>query len=273
MNDDFSQSTDFQVADELQQQLPRKLSLTPRGVVMMLVILVASIGLLALGASLYIHETHEKRNGAILAREGSLINSDEARISLGRRSVCVHYTFSVTGETYYGEECLPESQSEGVETKIRESGTLPILYLPGNPSINHPADWQESGSLAGFLFFLLVVVIGLLVSQSIEIRRTWKLARYGKAAVGNVTGYKYLKNGHVSLKYEFRDTIRRPRGKDRRYLYFIFLRIQERIGRTHCSFSGRLNDVERVGPPFGTEGSSSKSSCQTQSKAPCLAWQ
>jgi hypothetical protein len=206
MTDDDLRSVEFHAPAELQQQLPRKISLTSRGIFIILATAIFSTALLAFAGAGFIHFAHEGKNAADLQRDGRLINADEARHEISRGGYIVYYTFTYNGEVYKGEAGVPDSISKGILAKIQESGTLPILYLPESPSINHPADWHESGSLPWFLYILVLLAILLFLSQSYEIRKNWQLARYGEAVVGIVGGYRYARNGTILLKYEFRDS-------------------------------------------------------------------
>jgi hypothetical protein len=154
----------------------------------------------------FLHEAHEKVNSATVASEGRQINADEARIGLFRRAAVLNYTFRLNGETYHGEARIPESIVNKVATELRESRTIPILYLPSNPSVNYPAEWQDSGSIPWSLCLLPVLSIVVRIAQGIEIHKNWKLARHGSDALGTVLGYKFSRNGTPSLKYEFRDS-------------------------------------------------------------------
>jgi hypothetical protein len=203
MNDNTSKSTS-DILVELQQQLPRRVSLTSRGTFMILAVTAISLILVALAIAGFTYDFHQRRNTAVLASDGRVINTDETQFSV-LRVLYINYEFTYNGNVYHGKAAVPKNISKSIMNKAHESGTLPILYLPSDPSINHPADWSESGPRPWYLLVFLLLAVVLVLSRSKEIRMNRRIARYGKVASGMVAGYKYLRNGNIRLKYEFRD--------------------------------------------------------------------
>jgi YD repeat-containing protein len=52
----------------------------------------------------------------------------------------VSYTFSADGTAFTGRALLPSD----VQVPLDEAGPIAIRYLPSDPTINHPADWEWS---------------------------------------------------------------------------------------------------------------------------------
>jgi len=112
----------------------------------------------------------------------------------------VLYSFSVDGTTYSNEALEPNSPVSG--SALDKGDNIPILFLPSNPKINHPAAWEWSvvdgwyttAGVIGCILIGAVVLAGLL--------RDRKLARYGKATVGVVLGC--TRDGRLfRIEYEF----------------------------------------------------------------------
>jgi hypothetical protein len=116
----------------------------------------------------------------------------------------VDYTFIGDGKTYTGKAIVP------LETYhiVKSATSLTIRYLPENPTVNHPVDWEWSAmsewdpiltvSLVAGLGFLFFVLPQMLFER--------KLVAQGIATIGIVT--KCLVSGRsgefINLKYDFR---------------------------------------------------------------------
>ncbi len=205
MTSDVSQLTGNQFSEELRQSLPRKISLTSRGAFSISATLAVSVALISLAIGGFIYDAHQRKNASDLAREGALTNADGTSYSTSSHGVYINYTFTCNGESYRGEAKIPEERLAAIQATIQKSGTLSIRYLPDDPSVSHPADWRESGTRPWFLFVPILLAFVLLIAWTREIRNDRRLALHGEIAIGTVMGCKYLRNGHVSLKYEFRD--------------------------------------------------------------------
>jgi hypothetical protein len=120
------------------------------------------------------------------------------------RSATVFYSFIYDGRSYSGKALLPHEYL-GKVLNYSKSGGFPVLFLPRDPSINHPSDWAGNGPFP-FIGYLIILI--LIVQWTGLIRlfvRDLRLARNGIVAVANVTGRSYGSRGGIKLRYEFRD--------------------------------------------------------------------
>jgi hypothetical protein len=204
LTDDNLRSIEFHAQVELQQQLPRKIRFTTRGLLTILANLVFSIALVALAVSGFFFNAKQSKNGEELVAAGRVISADDAYI-VESRAFHVHYTFTYDGEKYRGESTIPEELSESVRKSVLTTHTLPILYVPSDPSINHPQGWRETEAPPWFLLFLVGTVLVLWLVHGKYLRQNSRLAREGTVAIGIVKRCSYGRNGGFLLKYEFRD--------------------------------------------------------------------
>ena len=204
MADDNLRLIEFHAQVELQQQLPRKIRLTTRGLLTILASLVFSLALIALALSGFFFNAKQKKNGDELVTAGRVISADDAYIVESRASH-VHYTFSYNGQEYRGEATVPEELSDSVRNSILTTHTLPILYVPTDPSINHPQGWRETEAPPWFLLFLVGTVLVLWLVHGKYLRQNSRLAREGAVAIGIVKRCSHGRNSGFLLKYEFRD--------------------------------------------------------------------
>jgi hypothetical protein len=188
---------------DLQQKTPRRFRLSAMGVYYLLGSLMVSIALLTFVIGFSIHDAKLIKNGKELEHEGRLIYTDDVKAGGGRQAT-VFYSFTYQGETYRSSAYLPKAYLSLVE-RYSKSGSFPVIFLPNNPSVNHPNDWHDTESLPWlkhlfvFLVFVQWCILFRLVIQDL------RLIRKGIAVVGRVTSCRLSRNGGIVLKYEFRD--------------------------------------------------------------------
>jgi hypothetical protein len=108
------------------------------------------------------------------------------------------YAFSVRGATYTGKARLPRSSS----LDLHQSDHILIRYLPSDPTINHPADWEWSAFMdldSEVMFAFLMAVFAFPLSA---LQRIKKLAREGMPAEGVVKGCT-RRDRVFRVEYEF----------------------------------------------------------------------
>jgi hypothetical protein len=193
------------VPAELQQVLPRKFrpQLAVGSIYYFVGTMVVS-GAIATFAMLGGSQTlKEIKDRNALKQESSLTYTNDVRVG-GLHSATVYYSFVSKGRQYRGEAFLPREYSERVRSYSR-TGNFPVLFVPTNPSINHPYDWTGSGSpLLFFILSLIVIVQWVLLARFMLY--DLRLARNGVVALAQVTRCYYGRNGGIRLKYEFRDS-------------------------------------------------------------------
>jgi hypothetical protein len=116
----------------------------------------------------------------------------------------VDYTFTADGKTYLGKAIVPLDAYH----KIKSASSLSIRYLPENPALNHPVDWEWSVISEWDPIFTIILVAGLgcLVFLVPRMRFERRLAAEGIAAFGMVTkcSVSGRRGEFINLKYDFR---------------------------------------------------------------------
>jgi hypothetical protein len=183
MDHDDSQTRDRGV-EELNAALPRKVRLSDGGRnsfwgAVSLVVVEAI--LLAVGCQ--IDAKHMRQRGA-LRSEGRDAPGDVTAKGQSRSGVWVDYTFEVDGLAYQGYAVLPDDRR--INPKV--GGQIPVRYLPSDPSISHPSDWEWSAGwdIVPLIFMQLFPVLGAVMLVAFYRQR--ELARKGWVVEGKVTG-------------------------------------------------------------------------------------
>lgn len=183
---------------ELVGPLPRKTKLSSTngwyGVIVGSVLLgLGSVlcGYLCIDASI------QMQHRAVLRRDGRDIVGRVSMTHGGHGDSTVSYTFPLNGVTYFGKAQLPDYY-----LVLHESDQIAVRYLPSNPDINHPAEWEWSGltGVVAKVFVLFFMAMGGVAFALLSRER--KLAREGKVAEGVVTDCVQEKN-QFRVEYEF----------------------------------------------------------------------
>lgn len=189
---------------ELQQPVPRKIRLAAMGVYYLVGNVVLSVLFSALAIAILSDTVSVVRKGKELARNGILAYTGDVQ---PRGRATVEYSFTYNGNVYRGEALLPDRYSNKIEG-YRKSGNFPVLFLPLDPSINHPSDWHDDESYSSPIisYILIAVVVCSWSYLGMFILRDWQLTRNGEVSIGRVTQCSRSINGGAQLRYEFRDT-------------------------------------------------------------------
>lgn len=116
----------------------------------------------------------------------------------------VGYTFIADGKTYAGEAIVPPAEIHTVSL----NSDLPIRYLPENPAVNHPVDWEWSVISEWDAYFIPILVVGLgcmfFITPQLLFER--RMAVEGVVAIGVVTKCSVSGRGgsFINLTYDFR---------------------------------------------------------------------
>lgn len=202
MNDEPLVEKSFCIPRELQQDVPRKVRLSGKGTYYLVGSGIVSMAIAAFILVVGSLTPNEIRNRNALERGGEVTYTNDVRVG-GMRSATVFYSFSYAGRTYDGEAFLPHEYLDSILSYSKHGG-FPVLFLPTNPSINHPYGWS-SGSFPYFLYIFVAIIVVQWAVLLNYLVRDLRLARYGLVAIATVTGCGLGRNDSAVLKYEFRD--------------------------------------------------------------------
>ena len=189
---------DANVASELAGPLPRKVCATRRG--FWTVTGTAIVTVFALAATLWLGKNAMQniQNWEALRRDGSDTVGQVTRTHNGKH-LTVYYSFTVNGTTVTGSAEAPKQ----FEQILEDSSPLTIRYLPSNPSVNQPADWEYGPSdSVWFLLPLPILISGILFLISLRMERS--LVADGVPAAAVITRSDYHSRGGYTATYEFR---------------------------------------------------------------------
>jgi len=166
--------------------------------------------LLAIVASFIIvrEAIQETQHREALREASAVIGNREAigtidHLSTHRDSHSVQYNFIAgDGAIYTGVSEVPDQFYASLHT----SGSLPIRYLPSDPTVNHPSAWEESDySIWGNLIVPFILVAGALCLLLI-LHMDRQLIAEGVPVVAVVTACSpgYWRNYGFVVTYDFR---------------------------------------------------------------------
>ena len=142
------------------------------------------------------------REREALRRDGRETAGEIAKLwSPGRGThTKVRYSFTVNGILYTGEAQVPDRYIRS----LRQSSVLSIRYLPANPAVNNPSDWEWSvfQKLNSFVAAVLMLVFGIVLFMPLQGER--KLSANGAPVSGIITNCSMRGRGGFLVKYEFR---------------------------------------------------------------------
>jgi hypothetical protein len=149
------------------------------------------------------------RNREALRQAGSqVIGNNEVigtidQLTSHRSSHHVQYTFIAgNAAVYTGEAQVPDNMFAGLEV----NGPLSIRYLPANPTVNHPAAWEESDLSIWAILFSPSIFVGAGLFSLLSLRGGRQLVAEGTPVIAVVTACSGPVGRSVwfNVKYEFR---------------------------------------------------------------------
>jgi len=131
-------------------------------------------GLICIGGASYYYAEQAWHREA-LNRGGREAIARITEIDSGRGSTAVYYTFRLSGTVHQGHAYFPQDRY----LNIRVGEEMPILFLPSDPSINHPISWEwwSWWDLVPQLFLLFFSCVGAVPAGALY--RDRRLARVG----------------------------------------------------------------------------------------------
>jgi len=111
----------------------------------------------------------------------------------------VTYTFDHAGGRYTRSSRVPYVNWQ----TLREGGTLSVRYLPTQPEISRPVEWEERPVQwwAGILTGGMLMMTGPLLV--LPVRKQYLLLAEGRPAPGSIVELKAGDKGTLIVKYEF----------------------------------------------------------------------
>ena len=147
MDRDLSSADAAAIPSELTGRVPRRTRMSQNS------LLGAAIGTtmllvgLVIGFAMGRNSLQAMQNREALRQTGSqVIGNNQVigtidQLTSGRNSHHVQYTFiAADGAVFTGTAPVPDNMWSGLQV----NGPLSIQYLPADPSVNHPAGWEES---------------------------------------------------------------------------------------------------------------------------------
>lgn len=180
------------IPNELTGPLPRKTCLAQKGIQLAVVLAVVLVAAVAQAFWAGLHATH------LLQTKSALRQTNREVIGKIDRQTKSEYFYSFLAEgREFTDDASIQFQTLGV------SDPLPIRYLPSNPSINHPAAWEEPTVLAWIPFLYQMILVPALLVILVTMSNARRLVTVGRPAVAVVTDCSYHQKGGFQVKYEF----------------------------------------------------------------------
>lgn len=186
---------------ELRGPLPRRAQMNSTNASAMVVVVVLCLGVGGIMFGSTCHDILAQiRQRTALRQEGRDTVGKVTATHAGHGPPTVTYAFEANGLNYSGKAELTNDRPI-----FHESDQIAVRYLPMDPTVNHPADWEWSGleimDLIPEVFVLFLTSVG--VVALVALFRDRKLARRGRPAKGVVVDCSPSKSD-FRVEYEFR---------------------------------------------------------------------
>ena len=128
----------------------------------LVVVVVLCLGLGGLITGNFCLEIHKQiQQRAILRQEGHDAAGKVTATHAGHGPSTVSYRFQANGTSYLGKAEMPHYR-----LILHEADPIAVRYLPSDPTVNHPADWEWSGleimDLIPEVFMLFFTSVGVI---------------------------------------------------------------------------------------------------------------
>jgi|SRR5579863_8750491 len=133
----------------------------------LVVVVVLCLGLGGLIASSFGFEIHKQnQQRTLLRQEGRDTAGKVTATHAGHGPSTVSYKFQADGTSYVGKAEMPNYR-----LILHEKDPIAVRYLPTDPTVNHPADWEWSGfeimDLVPEVFILCFTSVGVIALVSL----------------------------------------------------------------------------------------------------------
>jgi hypothetical protein len=187
------------IPDELKGRVPRRARPEGTGIALSIGGLIILVLVSSFAVSTVVDVVQHARNRTALRRNGSIVTGWKEQLSPGGRGRDdkLRYSFTVSGEHYAGEARVP---GENV-VAVMHSHVIGVRYLPINPSVNQPADWEWSPEWGQIVPMPLGFLMGGLLVAAVLTE--WQLVAKGTAVDAVVTECTENSKGGFRVSYEF----------------------------------------------------------------------
>jgi len=184
---------------EINEGIPRRVRLDVDAAMPILIFCLLCLGVGAIWSTAFgLYALRQERHRKALSLEGRRATGQITEI-YGGRSTDVHYTFRFNGTVYYGNARF----HEGRYLDIHPREEVSIDFLPTDPSINHPTNWQWWSWWDVVPQLFVPLVLGLGVAGLVVLYRERRLARIGWVTEGKVIACAPKSGGRFRVDYEF----------------------------------------------------------------------
>ena len=179
----------------------RPVQLTGAGIALLVVAAALLLGAVAAAIGLGTTARRQAEDHRLLQEQG--VNAD-ARITRVWRSSdkdqqhLVSYRFTVEEREYVARKTVPAR----IWQTLKAGSSLPVRFLPSNPKVNHPIEWDETPMPDWVPYLVFAVLAAIACLCAIQLRNQMRLLTEGRPAPGIVTGQRRTKDGTV-IRYEF----------------------------------------------------------------------
>jgi hypothetical protein len=195
----------------------RPVRLTGAGIAMVVLAGAMLLGAVAAGIGLGTTFRRQVKDLRLLQEQG--VNTDAQITRVWRSSGkdqqhLVSYRFTAGELEYTARKGVPPR----IWQTLRAGSTLPVRFLPSNPKVNHPTEWDDTPMPNWVPYLVSGELAVIAVVLAILLRKQVRLLTEGRPAPGIVTGHRRTKNGTV-IRYEFQlmnGATAKGRGQSRR---------------------------------------------------------
>ena len=179
----------------------RPVGLTGGGIALLVVAAMMLLGAVAAGIGLGTTAKRQAKDHRLLQEQG--VNT-EAQITRVWRSGdknqqrLVSYRFTVQERAYAARKGVPSR----IWQTLRAGSSLPVRFLPSDPKVNHPTEWDDTPMPSWLPYLLSGGLVAIAFGITIPLRIQMRLLTEGRPAPGTVTGHRRTKDGTI-LRYEF----------------------------------------------------------------------
>ena len=195
----------------------RPVRLTGSGIALLVMAGAMLLGAVAAGIGLGTTAKRQAKEQRLLQEQSVNTDAQITRVWRGgdkNQQHLVSYRFTVQEREYVARKGVPSR----IWQTLRAGSTLPVRFLPSNPKVNHPTEWDDTPMPNWVPYLVSGELAVIAVVLAILLRKQVRLLTEGRPAPGIVTGHRRTKNGTV-IRYEFQlmnGATAKGRGQSRR---------------------------------------------------------